>query len=162
MFSWRNKKNINPIPTLILSYDLSICVLQLFGHKKSSSMPIFASGLTMLEPTKGPISSNARSLETLIDTSKPDETQIYTQVGETKILYVKPNIHKFNLFHSLGKFNWRQIYAFLHIFPRKQDLTFPENCLCWRQFAWNVKSCFLGKLRKIFQDVICWKFYPEC
>ena len=35
-------------------------------------------------------------------------------------------------------------YFFL-IFPRKQDLTFYANCLHWRQFAWNVKSSFLGK-----------------
>ena len=34
------------------------------------------------------------------------------------------------------------------IFPRKQDMTFHANCLHWRQFAWNVKSCFLGKIRK--------------
>ena len=47
-------------------------------------------------------------------------------------------------------------------------LFFPENRI-WhfmqivrRQFAWNVKSCFLGKIRKIFQNVCCWKFYPEC
>ena len=29
-----------------------------------------------------------------------------------------------------------------------QDLTFYANCLFWRQFA-GVKSCFLGKIRKI-------------
>ena len=34
-------------------------------------------------------------------------------------------------------------------------------CLHWRQFAWNVKTCFLGKLRKIFQYVFCWNFYSE-
>ena len=51
---------------------------------------------------------------------------------------------------------------FFLIFPIKQDLTFHANCLQWRQFAWNVKSCFLGKIRKIFQYVVCWKFYPEC
>ena len=34
------------------------------------------------------------------------------------------------------------------IFHRKLDLTFHANCLHWRQFAWNIKSCFLGKLRK--------------
>ena len=28
-------------------------------------------------------------------------------------------------------------------FPRKQDLTFHANHLCLRQFAWNVKTCFL-------------------
>ena len=54
---------------------------QLFGHKKSSSMPIFASNLTMLEPTKGPLGSNSRSQETLIDTSKSEDSQVYTQVN---------------------------------------------------------------------------------
>ena len=33
-------------------------------------------------------------------------------------------------------------------FPRKQGLTFHANCLHWRQFAWNVETCFLGKIRK--------------
>ena len=47
--------------------------------------------------------------------------------------------------------------AFL-IFLRKQDLTLHAN---WRQFAWSVKSCLLGKIRKIFQYVVRWKFYPE-
>ena len=27
---------------------------------------------------------------------------------------------------------------------------------------WNVKSCFLRKIRKIFQYVICWKLFPAC
>ena len=31
-----------------------------------------------------------------------------------------------------------------------------------RQFAWNVKTRFLGKQWKIFQYVVCWKFYPQC
>ena len=35
------------------------------------------------------------------------------------------------------------------IFSRKQDLTFHANCLQWRQFAWNVKICFPGKIRKM-------------
>ena len=68
----------------------------------------------------------------------------------------------FNLYHSLGIFSRRQNDVIFLIFPRKQDLTFHANCLLRRQFAWNVKSCFLGKIRKIFQNVVCWKFYPEC
>ena len=36
----------------------------------------------------------------------------------------------------------------LIFFPRKKDLTFHANCLHWRQFAWNVKSYFLRKIRK--------------
>ena len=42
-------------------------------------------------------------------------------------------------------------------FPRKRNLTFH-----WKQFARNVKICFLGKIRKIFQNAVSWKFYPEC
>ena len=40
---------------------------------------------------------------------------------------------------------------FLIFFPRKLALIFHANCLLRRQFAWNVKSCFLGKIRKISQ-----------
>ena len=40
------------------------------------------------------------------------------------------------------------------IFPRKQVLTFHANCQ--RQFAWNVKTCFLRKIRKYHGLVICW------
>ena len=55
-------------------------------------------------------------------------------------------------------FSRRQIDDIFLIFPRKQNLKFYAN----RQFAWDVKSCFLGKIRKIFQNAVCWKFYPEC
>ena len=41
--------------------------------------------------------------------------------------------------------NWQYFSVF---FPRKQDLTFPVNCVHERYFAWNVKSCFLGKTKK--------------
>ena len=42
---------------------------------------------------------------------------------------------------------WRY---FSYFFPRKQVLTLYANCLLLRQFACNVKTCFLGKIRKIF------------
>ena len=58
-----------------------------------------------------------------------------------------------NLNHSLGEFSGRHINNIFLICLRKQDLTFYANCL---QF------CFVGKIRKIFQYVICLKFYPEC
>ena len=34
-------------------------------------------------------------------------------------------------------------------FFRKQILTFHANCFQWWHFAWNVKSSFLGKIRKV-------------
>ena len=49
-----------------------------------------------------------------------------------------------------GIFSRRQIDDIFLIFSQR------------RQFAWNVKSCFQGKIRKIFQNIVCWKFYPEC
>ena len=54
--------------------------------------------------------------------------------------------------HSLGKFSrWRIDYLFL-FFPENR-MTFHANCLHWRQLMRNVKSCFLGKIRKTFQNV---------
>ena len=51
---------------------------------------------------------------------------------------------------TLGKiFCRRHFEIFFLFFPEKKDLTFHANCLLRRQFAWNVKSCFLGKIRKI-------------
>ena len=48
-------------------------------------------------------------------------------------------------------------------------LFFPENRFWYfikivsiGEFAQNIKNCFLGKIRKIFQTVVCWNFYPEC
>ena len=52
-----------------------------------------------------------------------------------------------------------KLAIFFLFFPEKKDLTFHANCLQWRQYAWNVKSCFMRKIRKIFQYV-CWNFYP--
>ena len=31
-----------------------------------------------------------------------------------------------------------------------------------RQFAWNVKSCFLENIRKLIQNVVIWNVYPAC
>ena len=62
-----------------------------------------------------------------------------------------------NLHEILNPVFWEKIREMIFlIFPRKQDLIFHAN---FRQFAWNIKSCFL---RKIFQYIACWKFYPEC
>ena len=68
----------------------------------------------------------------------------------TKKIY--SNILKyFNLYHSQCKIQhmtkWR--YFLLFFFSsRNHDSTFHAKCLHSRQFAWNVKSGFLGKIRK--------------
>ena len=36
------------------------------------------------------------------------------------------------------------ILKYVSYFPQKQILTYHANCLHLRQFAWTVKSCFLG------------------
>ena len=81
-----------------------------------------------------------------------------------------------SLYHSLGIFSRWQIDNIFLIFPRKQDLTFHANCLliprkqdlifhanCLlrRQFAWNVKSCFLGKIRKNISKCRLLKILPR-
>ena len=51
---------------------------------------------------------------------------------------------------------------FLMFFLRKQASTFHANCLLRRQCAWNVEaSLFSWKPRKIFQNVVCWIFFPS-
>ena len=52
----------------------------------------------------------------------------------------------------LGIFSRRQIGHIFLIFSSKQDLTFYANCLDWKQFAWNVKTGFLRKLKEIFEN----------
>ena len=89
-------------------------------------------------------------------------TKCVSVVRQEKYQYFLVEKMCLNLYHSLGIFSRRQIDDIFLIFPRKQDLTFHANCLLRRQFAWNVKSCFLGKIRKIFQNVVCWNFYLEC
>ena len=45
-------------------------------------------------------------------------------------------------------------------------LFFPENRIWYfmqrREFARNVISYFMRKIRKLFQIVVCWIFYPAC
>ena len=44
---------------------------------------------------------------------------------------------------------------FFLVFPRKQDLTFHANWIHWRQFLWNVKTCFLWKIKKKKISICC-------
>ena len=53
----------------------------------------------------------------------------------------------------------RQLFEIFFHFS--QETGFDISCKL-SPLAWNVKFCFLGKIRKIFQYVACWKFYPEC
>ena len=49
----------------------------------------------------------------------------------------------------IDKTNWRYIYIFFF----------------WKigsDTKWSVKSYFLGEIRKIFQNVVCWNIYPAC
>ena len=62
----------------------------------------------------------------------------------------------FNHYHSLGRLRRCQICHTFVIILLKLDLSFHANCLLWREFARNVKSCFsLGKCAKIFKNVDC-------
>ena len=65
-----------------------------------------------------------------------------------------------NLYHFLGSFSRWQIDDIFLYFSQKTDLIVHANCLHRRQFAWKCQILFSG--RKIFQNVICWKFYQEC
>ena len=61
----------------------------------------------------------------------------------------------------MGSFSRRQTDDIL-FFPENRNWHFMQIVSKGgRQFAWNVKSYLLGKLRKIFQDAICWNFLPS-
>ena len=47
-------------------------------------------------------------------------------------------------------FSRRHFEILFWFFPEKLDLTFHANCLLRRQFAWNIKSYFLGKIKEIW------------
>ena len=63
-------------------------------------------------------------------------------------IFVRGNSNKYSKYMLLEVltfiFSRRQTDDIFLIFPRKQDLTFHLNCLLL-----YVKSCFLGKIRKI-------------
>ena len=59
---------------------------------------------------------------------------------------------------TLGKNSADDILNSFFVFLGKQDLTFYGNCLHWRHFPWNVKSCFLGKIRKLSINLLSAEF----
>ena len=63
-----------------------------------------------------------------------------------------------NTFQAMGRFSRQQIDDIFLFFPRKQDLILHANCL----FCMKCWILFLGKVRKIFQNVFCWNFYLAC
>ena len=69
-----------------------------------------------------------------------------------------------NLYHSLIKTLAISADDKLSIFLNllsKHIWMFNANCLLRRQFARNVKACFLGKIRKFISKCLLLKFYPE-
>ena len=62
----------------------------------------------------------------------------------------------------MGKFSRREIddIFFFLFFPENWIWQFMQIVSC----AWSVKSCFFwkNKKKKIFQNIICWNFYPAC
>ena len=54
-----------------------------------------------------------------------------------------------------------KLIVLFFLFFVENRMTPHANCLLKRQFAWSVKYYFLGKIRKIFQNVIYWNFLPQ-
>ena len=77
---------------------------------------------------------------------------LYT--SEQKIIFIRAD-SSIGLFYSecfslsmLGKILSRQHFEVLFLFfPEKETLAFHANCLNRRQFAGNVKTYFLGKIK---------------
>ena len=75
-----------------------------------------------------------------------------------QIQQVKETLSWINLYHYMGLFSRWSTGDIFFYYPRKQALTFHANCLHWWQFAWNAKAYSGGKIRKIFQNVVCCHF----
>ena len=66
-------------------------------------------------------------------------------------------------YHSLGWFSRGQIDNILSYFSQKTGFDISCKLSPLETYAWNIKTCFLGKKkRKIIQVVICWKYYIAC
>ena len=85
----------------------------------------------------------------------------YVFLFSTQVAYLcKPEeIKSLNL--NLANSADDKLMIFLNFYPKYQDSTIHANSLHWRQSVLNVKSCFLGKIRKIFQDVFLLKILPR-
>ena len=54
-----------------------------------------------------------------------------------------------------------KLMIFFLIFPGNRIWQYNTNCLHWRQFAWNVKPCFLGKMEKSISICHLLKILPR-
>ena len=69
----------------------------------------------------------------------------YTSLTRTQTVWLH-----FKLFHSLDSFVDKFMIFFL-FFPENRIWHFMQIVSNgWRQFEWNIKTCFLGKIRKHF------------
>ena len=85
---------------------------------------------------------------TLLANSADDELMIFFFFFIQKIV--------FDISCKLAPFIWQCLIS-----PRKQVSTFHANCLHSSQFAWNVKNCFLGKIRFFFSKCRLLKILPR-
>ena len=56
----------------------------------------------------------------------------------------------------------RNFMKYFLTLPRKQELTFPANCLQrMRQFAWNIRRCFSGNKKKKISSICHLLCFPR-
>ena len=77
-------------------------------------------------------------------------TQSFQKLQQTNVYMSKINTPNTLMLSMLGKnFSRRHFEIFFSFFLEEKDLTLHANCLLRRQSARNIKSCFLGKMRKM-------------
>ena len=80
--------------------------------------------------------------------------------GESNICVFQMQF-KFTITSVWAKSAVDKLMIFFSFFPENRLWHFMQIVSKRRQFAWNVKAYFLGKRRKIIQNV-CWKCHPAC
>ena len=78
--------------------------------------------------------------------------QLLEDIDKNDVPFLVCTILYFNF--NLGLFSRQQFLMMFFLF-------FPENSI-WDNLHEMSKPVFREKSKKIFEYVICWKFYPEC
>ena len=87
-------------------------------------------------------------------------TTIWANSADDKLTIVFLYIYLFIYLFII--FSGKRFQHFMHTVSLGKISTKCQNIFSrrYRQFVWNVIAFFLDKIRKIFQNVVCWHFCP--
>ena len=127
--------------------------LDLHGLLRKGMTCLAREGLTYLKSNQRGLTDWDRERSTLSDIYNKyfKQLQLFAKAFQSCIM-ITPL-----MLRTLSKiFCRRHFKIFFSYFSKKKVFTFHTKCLLRKQFAWNVKAYFLGKIKKYHQFVVCW------